>query len=714
MNWSLHRHTDLICGLIVAATVALTVIFINSERLGVSKIISDGGADRGGSFSARDYDSSWSETSAIKIDLNDLTNLGHNGGAYVLNGDVHIVTAGSYVLSGSLDNQQVIVDAQDSKVQLVLNNVDLRHETLAPIWIKAADKVFVTLPDDTHNSIVAANLISPEASSAGVTAAIYAKADLAFNGDGSLSVTATGGHGIRSSDDLVITGGHYQITATRTTHLGKDSVRIATGEFDLRGGEGIKANNIAKADKGYIVINDGQFTLDVDGDGLQAETDLTLNGGHFTIMTGGGSAAASSHQETGPGAMRPEATTDTGDDKQARAFASPPSEDDNWENFTAMLASSGDRPPMPPEWGNLSPMENIDLQPNFSDFDQNLSNETRFEPPDLATRQRDVNYTDEDGEASAKCLKAGSSMAIMAGTLVLDCRDDALHSDGDLTLAGGQITLTTGDDAVHADNNVYLQGGDLQVTASYEGVEGARIYVTGGNYDVTTQDDGFNASNGESQDFGWRQTVTVSNEDLAWLQIDGGILRVHADGDGLDSNGNLIINGGDIIIDGPTNSGNGALDSGSESGGDIVIHGGTILALGSSGMAETFSANSTQAAFKVNFATNYTSGQTLTISDSSQRELVSYRVQKTGNSVVFSHPELQVGQTYTVSVGAQTQTVTQDAISVGGNTGFGGGGMNPGGGFGGNRSGEASGAARRGDRGQRQLMGSPGSVPPNQ
>ena len=174
-----------------------------------------------------------------------------------------------------------------------------------------------------------------------------------------------------------------------------------------------------------------------------------------------------------------------------------------------------------------------------------------------------------------------------------------------------------------------------------------------------------------------RQADKQDDQPLALLQINGGQLHVSAEGDGLDSNGDLQIFGGTIIVDGPTASMNGALDSGAESGGDLVIHGGSILALGNSSMVETFSANSSQVSLLVNFPQQFVAGDQLILTHQNGQEIYRYQIQKNGQSVVFSSPELIQGQTYTLRVGNQEQTLTLNDISNSNSQGFGGFGRGP-------------------------------------
>lgn len=282
-------------------------------------------------------------------------------------------------------------------------------------------------------------------------------------------------------------------------------------------------------------------------------------------------------------------------------------------------------------------------------------------------------------DISMKGLKAGTLLRVSGGEAAVDSADDALHSNVDVQITGGTLTLSSGDDGIHADTQLTISDGSITITKSYEGLEANQIYVKGGDISVTASDDGLNASGGSSGGFGWGPSS--SSEDMANLYIQGGTLYVNAGGDGLDSNGNLYVEGGVVIVDGPSDNGNGALDSGSESGGVLRISGGTILAVGASGMAETFDSASDQCSFMVNMGGSWQAGDTITITDAKGNVLFTHDAAKSGNSIVFGSPELVQGETYTVTAGSQTKTVSQDRVSAGDSgTGFGGGAQ---GGFGG-------------------------------
>ncbi len=308
-----------------------------------------------------------------------------------------------------------------------------------------------------------------------------------------------------------------------------------------------------------------------------------------------------------------------------------------------------------------------------------------------------------DVNAAHHAVKTNETLSVKGGTLSLTSGEDGLHSSGDLTVTDGDLTISAGDDGIHADTDLSIEGGTIEVTRSYEGIEANRIYVTGGDISVTSRDDGFNAYGGQNnfgRGFGMSaapgsdgETETEDPE----LIIDDGTIYVNAGGDGLDSNGDLIVNGGYILIDGPESSANGALDSGTENGGVCQINGGTVLAIGASGMAERFGSTSTQASFRLKFDSAGEDTE-IRIADADGNELFSYTSAKSFSSLVFSSPEIEVGEDYTVTVGSQEFTFTQDSINYANTSGYGmGGGSSGQGGTGGrsDRPGGSSGTPGR-------------------
>ncbi|MCI8387253.1 MAG: carbohydrate-binding domain-containing protein [Clostridiales bacterium] len=278
---------------------------------------------------------------------------------------------------------------------------------------------------------------------------------------------------------------------------------------------------------------------------------------------------------------------------------------------------------------------------------------------------------------STKGIKAGGDITITGGIFELDTADDALHSNANLTIKGGSFVISTGDDAVHSDETLTIDDGIITINKSYEGLEGDNVEINGGEISLVAADDGINAAGGnDSSGFGGGFKRDNFGGSDSKITINGGIIYVNAAGDGVDSNGNLYINGGELYISGPTDSMNGAIDY--ESIGEV--NGGIVFAAGASGMAQSFnSSDSKQPSMLVSF--NGSISGEIVLYNFNGDKLASFTPDKSYQCVVISHPDLKIGEKYTVAAGNQTVEVSLDSITVG--NGFGGFG-----GFGGNRHGD--------------------------
>ena len=272
------------------------------------------------------------------------------------------------------------------------------------------------------------------------------------------------------------------------------------------------------------------------------------------------------------------------------------------------------------------------------------------------------------------CLNGKDSVRIADGTFNLSCDEDGIHAgnddqqDGYVYIEGGDINISVGDDAIHAEGLLIITGGDIDVSKSCEGVEGDKILVTGGDIDVISSDDGFNAAGGSSgsgdnhDGFGGGPGmggVDMDADNDAYILITGGTININANGDGIDSNGCIGITGGSVYVLGPSDNGNGAMDYGI----CAAITGGEIVAVGGSGMAQGFGDESTQCSALVNFDEWIDAGETITLTDSDGKEVLSYKVDKKFNSVVISTSEMKQCESYTLTVGDQSSTFTLDDIT---------------------------------------------------
>ena len=521
-------------------------------------------------FTERDLAGTYEESEAVYVTLSDDGITGETDGVVIDGQTVTITEEGTYIFSGTLSEGQIVVDADDAKVQIVLDNVDITCASSAAVYVKSAEKVFVTLAEGSQNTLRNTDeYVAIDDNN--IDAVIFSKSDLTLNGTGSLTIVSAEGHGIVSKDDLKITGGTYDITAAGHALSGKDSVRMADGTFVLTAGkDGIHSENEDNEEKGYIYIADGDFTITSDGDGMDASNIVQIEDGTFDITAGGGAANSLKTHESdmpgGPGGGMPQ---------------------------------NGERP-------------------DGEDMPQDTT-------------------TDESG-TSTKGIKAGGGMYLNGGTYQIDSADDSIHSNANITIADGTYTLATGDDGVHADDALIVNGGTITVTESYEGLEGLTVTINDGTIDITASDDGINAAGGE-------------------MELNGGYIHILAGGDGVDSNGDLTINGGEIYIDGPSDNGNSAIDYGDRS--SAYVNGGTLVAIGSSGMAEGMSDSSKQKVLMVKLGEKMEAGDVV-LTDSEGNVIVSYTALKSYDCVIISTAEVESGATYTLTTSGTTTEVTAE------------------------------------------------------
>lgn len=564
-------------------------------------------------FTERDLAGTYEESGAVYVTLSDDGITGETDGVAINGQTVTITAEGTYIFSGTLSEGQIVVDADNAKVQIVFDNVDITCASSAAVYVKSAEKVFVTLAEGSQNTLRNTDeYVAIDDNN--IDAVIFAKSDLTLNGTGSLTIVSAEGHGIVSKDDLKITGGTYDITAAGHALSGKDSVRIADGTFILTAEkDGIHAENADDEEKGYIYIADGDFAITSDGDGMDASNIVQIEDGTFDITAGGGAAnSQKTHESDMPGGG---------------------------------MSQNIERP----DGESMPPMG---------------------EKPDGENMPQDTT-TDESG-TSTKGIKAGGGMYLNGGTYQIDSADDSIHSNANITIADGTYTLATGDDGVHADDALTVNGGTITVTESYEGLEGLEgltVTINDGTIDITARDDGVNAAGGTDQsgfgtfgdhfkgmDSADDETEETTDNEM-WMELNGGYIHILAGGDGVDSNGDLTINDGEIYIDGPSDNGNSAIDYGDRS--SAYVNGGMLVAIGSSGMAEGMSDSSKQEVLMVKLGEQMEAGD-VELTDNEGNVIVNYTALKSYDCVIISTAEVESGATYTLTISGTTKEVTAE------------------------------------------------------
>ena len=475
----------------------------------------------------------------------------NNNCVTVTGGEVVITCAGDYDFSGSYSGAdaqiRVYSPKSDSGVYLNLRGLTLTNTADAPIYSQMSSKTFVVPKNGTTNTLSDGStrtksytyVNSNNETKVDTTGAcIYAKDDLTIKGEGTLIVKGNYNNGIHTSNDLRFKNGIVTITAKNNGLKGKESVSISGGTLNITtsDGDGIKsdaddATDLA-AGKGSIEITGGEITINSKYDGITANNAIVVANGESTTPT---------IKVTSGGGQTCLSQSSSG-------------------NGGGMGGGMG-----------------------FGMGGSSCS-------PD----------------SSMKGFKADSNIAISGGVIEINSRDDGIHSDGTITLTGGKMTIKSDDDGVHAEKALYVKdNANVNVTMAYEGMESPDMNFEGGITSVITTDDGWNAAGGTS-------TTTGGNTGRGgpgggWggpgggstgkLTVTGGYHYIYVgtgDTDGVDSNGDINITGGVIIVECRMNGGMGGMV---DSDGTTTIKGAKLLGFGTNNSEE-----GTQ--YSVNFTTS--------------------------------------------------------------------------------------------------------------
>ncbi len=433
---------------------------------------------------------------------------------------------------------------------------------------------------------------------------------------------------IFSKDDLVIAGtGKLTVNGNFNNGIAsKDDLKITGGDIS------VTASNNGIKGKDSLVIANAVITVDAVGDALKSDNEteegrgyIYIESGTFNITSGEDGMQAATDIEITDGTF----TINTGEGSKVTS-----SGNDDWGM---------------PGWGNMGGMNNSST-------------------------------TDT---ASIKAIKAAGNISINGGSFNIDSEDDCVHANVDLVINGGTFELTSGDDGLHADTNLTVNDGDIKISKSYEGIEATNIYICGGTIDVTASDDGLNAAGGNDASSMGRPGMGGFSGSSGSITFTGGTLTIDASGDGVDSNGTVVFDGGKVIVYGPTNNGNGTLDYQTS----WTQNGGSFIGIGSSGMAQMPGNDSSQNSVMITFTSNYGDGDVVVIKDSSGNVVMEIEGHKAFNNVVFSNPDLKMGEKYTIYVNDDKYdefTIDSVCTTIGSAGGMGGpGGMGGQGGFGG-------------------------------
>lgn len=526
------------------------------------------------------------EGDAVSCDFNSVTTEGTT---------VTIVDEGTYILRGQLADGVVIVAAEKTdKIQLVLDGVDITSLSSAPLYIREADKVFLTLSEGTKNKLTnGGSFVAIDENN--IDGALFSKQDLTINGTGQLTVTSPAGHGIVCKDDLAFTGGSCVIQSASHGLDANDSIRIKNTNLIIDAGkDGMHAENLEDATTGFVYISGGNVTVEAEGDGISAAVHMQIAGGVIDILAGGGHENGENHSSG------------------------------NYGDFMGGNMEGGHRP-----GGRTRDTQVLETDDGGSSM-KGLKAVGGLLISDGALN---INSADD-------AIHSDGAVTINGGKISIASGDDGIHGGTDLTITAGTIQISQSYEGLEA-QNILVTGGDIELIADDDGLNAA------GGMDSS-------GTGGRDQKFGGMGGPggmgVASNGSII---ITGGELNVQASGDGLDANGSLEISGGYTVVCGPDRGDTATLDYDTTG----TISGGVFIGTGASGMAQTFSAN-TQGVLAVSVGGGQSSGVTITVSDSEGKELISYQPELPFSVIIFSSPELVSGQSYHVMVGTLEGNIT--------------------------------------------------------
>lgn len=439
-------------------------------------------------FSDRDRNAEYDESESTVIQLSDEGSACDSDAVVIDQNTVTITDEGTYILSGSLSDGMLIVNAETTdKVQLVFNQVSISNQDSAAVYIASADKAFLTLAEGSENTVSNGGTYT-DIDENNIDGVIFSKSDLTFNGTGKLMVTANAGHGIVSKDDLIFAEGSYEISAAEHGIEGKDSVRIAAGMYQIISGkDGIRAENEEDDNLGFIYLEDGTFKIESQGDGISAGNWLLSENGTYEITAGQGSVAA---VEKNRQIQRQKGQQEESDSENSE------------ESMKGIKAGSQ----MLMKGGTYS-----------------------------------LNTEDD-------ALHSNGDIFIVGGDYALYSGDDGIHADDGIAISGGSVNILESYEGIEG-FTIDITGGQIDITASDDGMnvaggkdgsgmeeernpfvsmEGAYIAISGGSQRINASGDGID-SNGD---------LTISGGEM---YLSG---PVNGGNSSLDYNGRAIITGG--------------------------------------------------------------------------------------------------------------------------------------------------------------------------
>lgn len=526
----------------------------------------------------------------------DLSNPTATDGVTVEDGTLTITKAGTYKLSGEYQGQIKVETADSDAVRLVLDNANITNSSGAALNVVNADEVILYSASGTTNTISDGADYTATGEN-DPDAVVYSKADLTIAGEGTLKVNGNHEDGIHTSDGLVIASGTLEVNAANTGIKGKDYVDILGGTINVTAQQdGIKSTNDTDEGKGWTRLSNGTVTVNAGDDGFKASRVVEISGGSLTV------------EQSDEGIEAQYINVSGGDVNVTSAD----------DGMNASLKTSDS--------------ESTDSSANTSDTaNQQQNNQQQGSLP--GGQQNGASNQQQQGTGQPP---QGQPPA-MSGT-----SQDGTSQNGTSGTAQQQNN-TQNQGNRNMGQPPAMPGGNAQDGTSQNGTTG-----TGQQGMGQPPQGGMPGGGG-----GPFEVVDAA------INVSGGHVTVNAEGDGIDSNGVTTLSGGTLIVNGPSQGGNAALDT----NGDLLLNGATVLSGSTADMFEAPSTNSTSGYLKLTNSSGFEQGSTVQVADSSGKVVANYKVTKSNVQLVLvSSSSIVKGQSYTVYT--TTSAVDSNAASL--------------------------------------------------
>lgn len=600
---------------IAAVTAGLFFVFLTSCKKDSSSSGDDNNQGADTTFVPNTKDTSFSNAVLINYTGTSatVTNPFESAGVSVTvsNGNVVVtstVTATEiyYVLSGIAPEGSLKLYS-DYKFNLVLNGVSIINDDGPAINIQSGKKVAVLVLNGTNNRLI--DGVSYTTSTEDQKAAFFSEGQLVFSGTGTLAVTGKYKHGICSDDYIAVTEGAINVTGAVS--------------------DGIHANDYFRADGGLITIN-------ASGDGIDCEEGyIQINGGTIIVATtgekGNGIKSETYSSVTGSGSVQVKTTG-----RGAKGFKT--GGDFTLSSGSVTVSTSG-AAFYDSDDADIAAAAGVNCDGNFSMTGGVLS----VTSSGSAGKGITVNGTLTIADGTVTIVASGTDFISNGDT----SEAKGIKSDAALVISGGNISIAATDDGLKSEASVMISNGNVSITKSLEGIEAPAITLSGGQVSVISSDDCVNSTYGYGSEASDGSLLTFSGAT---------VILSSTGGDCIDGNGNGVMTGGTVIVQGPPSAPELAIDF----NGSFLISGGVLIGSGpnSGNMIEATSASSAQYAVIVKINGNVPAGTLFNIQNASGTSLVTFAPARAAYYFVYSSALLQSGSGYKVFTGGSVSGST--------------------------------------------------------